>query len=223
MFSCDLDTPNFNSNSDPDLDLHAQCVQSGYFHHHAYDILYPDNDNSTSFSTQMISGSNADFFESSFSQHVTALNSSFSFPTSNPRPDDQDTTTGSTMSPLTNGKVDERLQPAIYLAQVNINSVLFEGFMGNGFIAGGQRTATVNVKISLVSLPSILGPELVDKFREQLLRFGTRIIIETTSEIDLSHRRFRYWHEGQEDEEFETADTVIVATGASAKEVGIER
>ncbi|THV03409.1 hypothetical protein K435DRAFT_285220 [Dendrothele bispora CBS 962.96] len=37
------------------------------------------------------------------------------------------------------------------------------------------------------------------------------------------HRPFRYWREAQEDEEPETADTVIVATGASMKEVGIER
>lgn len=68
----------------------------------------------------------------------------------------------------------------------------------------------------------ILGPELMDKFREQSVRFGTRIITETVSKIDLSARPFRYWREMQEDGEPETADTVIIATGASAKRMGLK-
>ncbi|THV03412.1 hypothetical protein K435DRAFT_791765 [Dendrothele bispora CBS 962.96] len=68
--------------------------------------------------------------------------------------------------------------------------------MGNGFAAGGQRTATVNVE-NFPGLPTrIRGPELMDKFREQSLHFGTRIITETISKIDLSHPPFRYWREG---------------------------
>jgi len=62
-----------------------------------------------------------------------------------------------------------------------------------------------------------MGPELMDKFREQSIRFGTEIITETVSKIDLSARPFRYWREDQEDSEPETADTVVIATGASAK------
>jgi len=62
----------------------------------------------------------------------------------------------------------------------------------------------------------------MDKFREQSLRFGTRIITETVSKIDLSARPFRYWREGQEDHEPETADTVILATGASAKRMSLK-
>ncbi|THV01551.1 hypothetical protein K435DRAFT_926855 [Dendrothele bispora CBS 962.96] len=95
-------------------------------------------------------------------------------------------------------------QPAIYLAQASLNSVLFEGFMGNGFAAGGQRTATVNESSAL---------ELMDKFREQPLRFSARIITETISKIDLSTPRT---------EEPETADTIIVGTGASTKESALE-
>jgi len=130
---------------------------------------------------------------------------------------------------------------AIYLARANLNPVLFEGFMANGFAAGGQLTTTtdgnadsssfqytllthhVPVVENFPGFPTgILGPELMDKFREQSIRFGTHVITETVSKIDLSSRPFRYWRELQEDEEPETADTVIIATGASAKRMGLE-
>ena len=62
----------------------------------------------------------------------------------------------------------------------------------------------------------------MDKFRAQSLRFGTTIITETVSRIDLSARPFRYWREHQEDQEPETADAVIIATGASAKRMGLK-
>ncbi|THV03411.1 hypothetical protein K435DRAFT_817262 [Dendrothele bispora CBS 962.96] len=90
-------------------------------------------------------------------------------------------------------------QPPIYLAQVDLDSVLFEGFMGNGF------AAVKNFHGFPTGIPSF---ELMDKFHEQSLRFGTGIITETISKIDL----FTPF----EDEEAETADTVIVATGEEA-------
>lgn len=62
----------------------------------------------------------------------------------------------------------------------------------------------------------------MDKFREQSVRFGTRVITETISKIDLSARPFRYWREMQEDQEPETADALIIATGASAKRLGLK-
>ena len=94
--------------------------------------------------------------------------------------------------------------------------------MANGFAAGGQLTTTTDVE-NFPGFPSgVLGPELMDKFRAQSLRFGTRIITETVSKIDLSRRPFRYWREFQEDGEPETADTIILATGASAKRLGLK-
>jgi len=111
---------------------------------------------------------------------------------------------------------------AIYLARANLNPVLFEGFMANGFAAGGQLTTTTDVE-NFPGFPGgIMGPELMDKFREQSLRFGTRIITETVAKVDLSARPFRYWRETQENEEPETADTIIIATGASAKRLGLK-
>ena len=62
----------------------------------------------------------------------------------------------------------------------------------------------------------------MDKFCAQSLRFGTTIITETVSRLDLSARPFRYWREGQEDQDAETADAVIIATGASAKRLGLK-
>ncbi|KAJ6455421.1 thioredoxin reductase [Mycena sanguinolenta] len=110
---------------------------------------------------------------------------------------------------------------AIYLARANLEPVLFEGFLANGFAAGGQLTTTTEIE-NFPGFPSgIMGPELMDKFREQSARFGTTIITETVSKIDLSARPFKYWREMQEEEEPETADTVIIATGASAKRLGL--
>ena len=89
--------------------------------------------------------------------------------------------------------------------------------MANGFAAGGRLTTTTDVE-NFPGFPSgVLGPELMDKYRAQSLRFGTRIITETVSKIDLSRRPFRYWFDFQEDGEPETADMIIIATGASAK------
>ncbi|KAJ7745947.1 hypothetical protein B0H14DRAFT_2985794 [Mycena olivaceomarginata] len=82
--------------------------------------------------------------------------------------------------------------------------------------------ARANLNPNFPGFPTgIMGPELMDKFREQSIRFGTTIITETVSKIDLSARPFRYWREMQEEEEPETADTVIIATGASAKRLGL--
>lgn len=67
----------------------------------------------------------------------------------------------------------------------------------------------------------IMGPELMDKFRAQSERFGTSIVTETISKVDLSQRPFKYWREGQERGEPETADTFIIATGASAKRLNL--
>lgn len=65
------------------------------------------------------------------------------------------------------------------------------------------------------------GSELMDKMRAQSERFGTKIISETVSKVDLSQRPFKYWREFAEDDEPETADTLVIATGASAKRMDL--
>jgi thioredoxin reductase (NADPH) len=128
---------------------------------------------------------------------------------------------------------------AIYLARANLNPVMFEGFMANGFAPGGQLTTTTDGRsnfdrplkrlsshlISVENFPGfpggVSGPEMMDKFREQSIKFGTNVITETISRVDLSSRPFKYWREYQEDEEPETCDALILATGASAKRLNL--
>lgn len=57
--------------------------------------------------------------------------------------------------------------------------------------------------------------------RKQSERFGTNIITETVAKVDLSKRPFKYWAEYEEDGEPHTADTIIIATGASARRLGL--
>jgi thioredoxin reductase (NADPH) len=57
--------------------------------------------------------------------------------------------------------------------------------------------------------------------REQSLRFGTEIITETIAKIDLSKRPFKFWAEYAEDDPPNTADAVIIATGASARRLDL--
>ena len=59
----------------------------------------------------------------------------------------------------------------------------------------------------------------MDKFRDQSIRFGTRVVTETVSRVDLSSRPFKYW---SDDSEPNTADAIIIATGASAKRMGLK-
>jgi thioredoxin reductase (NADPH) len=66
-----------------------------------------------------------------------------------------------------------------------------------------------------------MGPELMDKMKEQSIRFGTKVISETISKLDLSERPFKYWIEGKEDQTPNTADSIILATGASAKRLSL--
>ncbi|KAG8956496.1 thioredoxin-disulfide reductase, partial [Tulasnella sp. 408] len=66
------------------------------------------------------------------------------------------------------------------------------------------------------------GSEMMDKFRAQSIRFGTQVITETVAKLDLSSRPFKYWREGSEQpEKVETADAVIIATGASARRMDL--
>ncbi|KAJ2082241.1 thioredoxin-disulfide reductase, partial [Coemansia sp. S100] len=110
---------------------------------------------------------------------------------------------------------------AIYAARANLEPVLFEGMLAGGVAPGGQLTTTTEVE-NFPGFPAgITGIELTDKLREQSERFGTEIITETITRVDLSSRPFKLWREGAETEDPDTCDALIIATGATAKRLGI--
>ncbi|KAK3394603.1 thioredoxin reductase-like protein [Podospora didyma] len=109
---------------------------------------------------------------------------------------------------------------AVYLARAELKPVLYEGFMANGIAAGGQLTTTTEVENFPGFPDGIMGQELMDKMRAQSVRFGTEIISETVAKLDLSSRPFKYSTEWSPEEEH-TADAIILATGASARRLGL--
>jgi thioredoxin reductase (NADPH) len=101
---------------------------------------------------------------------------------------------------------------ALYAARANLSPVLFEGMQ-----PGGQLTITTEVENYPGFAEGVMGPELMERMKAQAERFGTRFVPGEITRVDLSVRPFRLWSEETE----YTADAVIVATGASAKWLGI--
>lgn len=100
------------------------------------------------------------------------------------------------------------LTAALYAARANLSPVVFEGMQ-----PGGQLTITTDVENYPGFPKGIMGPEMMDLFREQALRFGATSEYKDVTKVDFAKRPFKLWS----DEEQYTADAVIVATGASAK------
>jgi len=102
---------------------------------------------------------------------------------------------------------------ALYNARANLNPVIFEGMQ-----PGGQLTITTEVENYPGFEKGIMGPELMDIMRKQAQRFGAESIYKEVTEVDFSKRPFTI----KTYDEVHTADAVIVATGASAKLLGLE-
>lgn len=102
----------------------------------------------------------------------------------------------------------------IYASRANLEPLLFAGPQ-----PGGQLTTTTEVENWPGEDKGVLGPELVLKLRAQAEKFGTRVVEETVTSVDFASKPYKVMTENGKTYE---AATVIVATGASARRLGLE-
>jgi thioredoxin reductase (NADPH) len=105
---------------------------------------------------------------------------------------------------------------AIYAARANMEPVLYEGFFSGP--SGGQLMTTTEVDNYPGFPEGISGPELMNRFRSQAIRFGCTILTEDVEEVDFSQKP--YIIKGQKHSH--KTDAVIIATGATANRLDIK-
>ena len=103
---------------------------------------------------------------------------------------------------------------AIYAARADLKPVMY-----TGIVPGGQLTQTTDVENFPGYVDGILGPQMMEDFRKQAERFGTDVRFGYITEVDFSGDVHKVVVDG---EKTVTADTVIIATGATAKWLGLE-
>jgi thioredoxin reductase (NADPH) len=102
---------------------------------------------------------------------------------------------------------------ALYAARANLKPLVIEGFQW-----GGQLMITSDVENYPGYADGVMGPAMMADFRRQAERFGTEFVTDDVTRVDFGEEPFRVW---VEDEEYQ-ARSVIIATGASARWLGIE-
>ncbi|MGF1730946.1 thioredoxin-disulfide reductase [Photobacterium kasasachensis] len=102
---------------------------------------------------------------------------------------------------------------AVYAARANLNPVMVTGMQ-----QGGQLTTTTEVENWPGDAEGLTGPALMDRMKEHAEKFETEIIFDHINETDFSQRPFRLKGDSCE----YTCDALIIATGASAKYLGLE-
>jgi len=100
---------------------------------------------------------------------------------------------------------------ALYAARANLKPLVFTGF-SQEHLQGGQLMTTTDVENYPGFPDGIEGPEMMELFEKQCVKFGTEIIQKEVTQVDFSVRPFKIWA-GKEEYE---SKTVIVATGATA-------
>lgn len=106
------------------------------------------------------------------------------------------------------------LTAAIYAARAGWNPVIYAGPQH-----GGQLTTTTEVENFPGFSHGIMGPQLMQEMTAQAERVGTKIIYETVNKVDFSQRPLQLWVDSGKVE----AKAVIIATGATAKTLGLEK
>jgi thioredoxin reductase (NADPH) len=102
---------------------------------------------------------------------------------------------------------------ALYTARANLRPLVIEGFNW-----GGQLMITSDVENYPGYADGVMGPTMMADFRRQAERFGADFVTDDVTRVDFSERPFRVW---VGNDEFR-AESVIVATGASARQLGLE-
>jgi thioredoxin reductase (NADPH) len=103
---------------------------------------------------------------------------------------------------------------AIYAARANLNPVMYEGLQ-----PGGQLTTTTEVENFPGYPQGITGPEMMEDLKAQAIRFGTDIRWGLAVKVDFSGSVHKVW---MDDKKLVEAEVVIIATGATAKYLGLE-
>ena len=104
---------------------------------------------------------------------------------------------------------------ALYAARANLQTLVFQGFE-----SGGQLMLTSDVENYPGYKDGVQGPDMMDEFEAQAARFGAEMRPDNVEKVDFSERPFKLWAEGEEEPVL--AGTVIIATGAQAKWLGLE-
>ena len=102
---------------------------------------------------------------------------------------------------------------ALYAARANLSPLVIEGFNW-----GGQLMITSEVENYPGYRDGVMGPEMMSEFRAQAERFGAEFVTDDVTRIDLSERPFKIY---VGDDEY-LGKSVIVATGATARQLGLE-
>jgi thioredoxin reductase (NADPH) len=101
---------------------------------------------------------------------------------------------------------------ALYAARANLRPLVIEGFSW-----GGQLMVTSDVENYPGYADGVMGPEMMADFRRQAERFGAEFVTDDVTRVDFSERPFRVWVDRDE----YRARTVIIATGATARWLGL--
>jgi thioredoxin reductase (NADPH) len=105
------------------------------------------------------------------------------------------------------------LTAAVYAARADLKPLMVEGMA-----AGGQLMLTTDVENYPGFPDGIMGPELMEQFRKQAERFGTRLVTADVTRVDFSSRPFKVWVDADE----YASESIIISTGASARWLGLE-
>jgi thioredoxin reductase (NADPH) len=102
---------------------------------------------------------------------------------------------------------------ALYAARANLDPLVIEGFQW-----GGQLMITSDVENYPGYPEGVIGPKMMEDFRRQAERFGAEFVTDDVTKVDFSERPFRVWVDKDE----YRAKAVVVATGASARWLGLD-